>query len=127
MRNARLRPISPLCPCANPPAARVRSGSWTSPSSRPCQAGPGVWLAAGLLRQVRAGLARVSPRDPAAAIAAIELALTEPARLAGRPLHELAERDADGNVLPLVASAQPYEGSNPSPATAPRPASTGRG
>ena len=36
------------------------------------------------------------------AIAAIELALTEAARLAGRPLHELAARDADGNVLPLV-------------------------
>src|SRR4051812_24212173 len=64
------------------------------------------WLP-GLLEQVRAGLARVSDREPADAIAAIELALTEPARLAGRPLHELAERDADGNVLPLVASAQP--------------------
>jgi putative transposase len=36
------------------------------------------------------------------AIAAIELALTEAARLAGRGLHELAARDADGNVLPLI-------------------------
>jgi putative transposase len=36
------------------------------------------------------------------AIAAIELALTEAARLAGRGLHELAARDADGNVLSLI-------------------------
>ena len=36
------------------------------------------------------------------AIAAIELALTEAARLAGRGLHELAARDADGNVVPLI-------------------------
>ena len=36
------------------------------------------------------------------AIAAVELALTEAERLAGRPLIDLAERDAEGNVVPLV-------------------------
>jgi len=36
------------------------------------------------------------------AITAIELALDEAARLAGRPLVELAERNADGQVVPLV-------------------------
>jgi transposase InsO family protein len=36
------------------------------------------------------------------AIAAVELALAEAQRLAGRPLQELASRDADGNVEPLV-------------------------
>ena len=36
------------------------------------------------------------------AIAAVELALTEAARLAGRPLIDLAERDEQGNVVPLV-------------------------
>ena len=36
------------------------------------------------------------------AIAAVELTLTEAARLAGRPLVDLAERDEQGNVVPLV-------------------------
>ncbi|WP_208983288.1 integrase core domain-containing protein [Geodermatophilus obscurus] len=36
------------------------------------------------------------------AIAAVELALTEAARLAGRPLVDLAEHDEQGNVIPLV-------------------------
>lgn len=36
------------------------------------------------------------------AIAAVELALAEAARLAGVPLIELTERDTDGNVIPLV-------------------------
>ena len=36
------------------------------------------------------------------AIAAVELALAEAERLAGRPLIDLAERDAEGNALPLV-------------------------
>jgi hypothetical protein len=36
------------------------------------------------------------------AVAAVELALAEAQRLAGRPLHELASRDADGSVMPLV-------------------------
>ena len=36
------------------------------------------------------------------AIAAVELALTETARLAGRPLVDLAEHDEQGNVIPLV-------------------------
>ena len=36
------------------------------------------------------------------AIAAVELALTEAARLAGRLLLDLAERDERGNVVPLV-------------------------
>ena len=36
------------------------------------------------------------------AIAAVELALAEAARLAGRPLIDLARRDAQGNVVPLV-------------------------
>jgi putative transposase len=36
------------------------------------------------------------------AIAAIELALTEAERLTGRSLNELTERDADGNLLPLI-------------------------
>ncbi|MEX5721899.1 transposase [Geodermatophilus maliterrae] len=36
------------------------------------------------------------------AIAAVELALTEAARLAGRPLVNLAEHDEQGNVIPLV-------------------------
>ena len=36
------------------------------------------------------------------AIAAIELALAEAARLAGRPLLDLAERDEQGHVVPLV-------------------------
>lgn len=36
------------------------------------------------------------------AITAIELALDEAARLAGRPLIDLAARDVDGNVVPLV-------------------------
>jgi putative transposase len=36
------------------------------------------------------------------AIAAVELALTEAARLAGRPLADVVERDEQGNVVPLV-------------------------
>jgi putative transposase len=36
------------------------------------------------------------------AIAAVELALAEAQRLAGRSLRELAPRDADGNVEPLA-------------------------
>jgi putative transposase len=36
------------------------------------------------------------------AIAAVELALAEAERLAGRPLRELAEPDTDGNLLPLI-------------------------
>jgi transposase InsO family protein len=36
------------------------------------------------------------------AIAAVELALAEAARLAGHPLADLAERDEQGNVVPLV-------------------------
>ena len=36
------------------------------------------------------------------AITAVELALAEAARLAGRPLIELATRDPDGNVVPVV-------------------------
>jgi hypothetical protein len=36
------------------------------------------------------------------AIAAVELALTEAARLAGRPLTDLDQRDEQGNVQPLV-------------------------
>src|SRR3954471_16618159 len=36
------------------------------------------------------------------AIAAIELALAEAERLAGRPLVDLAERDEQGNVVPRV-------------------------
>ncbi len=36
------------------------------------------------------------------AIAAVELALTEAERLAGRPLLDLAERDEQGNVVPRV-------------------------
>jgi putative transposase len=36
------------------------------------------------------------------AIAAVELALTEAGRLAGRPLVDLAERDEQDNVVPLV-------------------------
>ena len=36
------------------------------------------------------------------AIAAVEAALTEATRLAGAPLLDLAPRDADGNVVPLV-------------------------
>jgi putative transposase len=42
---------------------------------------------------------RVNSHD---AIAAIELALTEAARLAGRPLLALAERDTEGNLVPWV-------------------------
>jgi transposase InsO family protein len=36
------------------------------------------------------------------AIAAIELALTEAGRLAGHPLADLAQRDEQGNVVPLI-------------------------
>jgi len=36
------------------------------------------------------------------AIAAVELAITEAERLAGRPLIDLAARDVEGNVLPLI-------------------------
>ncbi len=36
------------------------------------------------------------------AIAAVELALTEAERLAGCPLLDLAERDGQGDVVPLV-------------------------
>ena len=36
------------------------------------------------------------------AMAAVELALAEAERLAGRPLQELAPRDPDGNIEPLV-------------------------
>lgn len=36
------------------------------------------------------------------AITAVELALAEAARLAGRPLVDLAARDEDGNVIPVV-------------------------
>ncbi len=39
------------------------------------------------------------------AIAAVELALTEAARLAGRPLADVVERDEQGNVVPLVCPA----------------------
>ncbi len=36
------------------------------------------------------------------AVAAVELALAEAERLAGRPMHELTARDADGAVQPLI-------------------------
>jgi DNA-binding NarL/FixJ family response regulator len=82
---------------------RTRSASSTSPTSKPPRAEPGGWPAAGdYWFKYELGW-HVSPTaNQHDAIAAVELALAKEEPLAGRPLQELASRDADGNILPLI-------------------------
>jgi hypothetical protein len=85
--------------------ARTRCGSWTSPSSRPPPAGRGGWPAAGTTGRSTnwGGTSRRRPTSTTP-IAAVELALIEAEQLAGTRLVDLAPRDADGNVEPLITS-----------------------
>jgi hypothetical protein len=91
----------PRSPPSRP--GRTRCGSWTSRQFETTAGG--TWRLAGCRdywSKYELGW-HISPTaNRHDAIAAVELALTEAARLAGHPLADLAERDEQGNVVPLV-------------------------
>ena len=115
------------CPRRRPPA-RLAHPAWGHRK---------VWamcrhdgLLPGLLEQVRTGLARVPDGEPARRDHRHRARPTEAARLAEQPLHELAPRDADDNVEPLITSCAPPaaasyrstpNGPGPTPSPAPTP------
>jgi hypothetical protein len=82
---------------------RTRCGSWTSPSSRQRWAGRGGWPGCRDYWSKYELGRHVSPTaNQHDAISAVELALAEAEQLAGTRLVDLAPRDADGSVLPLI-------------------------
>jgi len=72
-------------------------------TSRPHRAAPGGWPTAGTTwSKYELGWRNSPTANQHDAISAIELALAEAGRLAGRPLLELAPRGPDGTLLPLI-------------------------
>ncbi len=88
--------------CAKHGAPHVdpyRSGCWISRQFETTAGGP--WRLAGCRdywSKYKLGWHVAPTANSHDAIAAVELALTEAARLTGRPLADLAERDEQGNV-----------------------------
>ena len=124
-------------PWQQPARDRVRDAARRHALAHPAWGHRKVWamcghdgLLPGLLEQVRTGLARVPDGEPARRDHRHRARPTEAARLAEQPLHELAPRDADDNVEPLITSCAPPaaasyrstpNGPGPTPSPAPTP------